>query len=349
MAPMRAAVYRGPGDVRVETVPDPEVSAPTDAVVRITHACICGSDLWFFRGQSPSFRPGMRTGHELMGVVEAVGEDVSTVRPGDRVIAPFVFSDGTCEMCRRGLTTSCRQGGAFGGESSGGQAELARVPFAAATLVRVDEQVADDDPLLTRLLPLTDVLPTGHHGCVMAGVAAGETVAVIGDGAVGLCAVLAARRLGAERIVILGHHEDRLTIARRFGATDVVEQRGDEAVQAVRELTDGGAMRVVEAVGTQPSLDTAVAIARPGGGIGCVGVPHTQSHVDVNRLFAHNIGLRLGVAPVRTYLGELLPAVLAGELDPSPVLDMTVDLDGVPGGYAAMDERRAIKVMVRPG
>ncbi len=345
---MRATVFAGPGDVRVQEVPDPSIEQPTGAVVRVTHACICGSDLWFYRGIS-QWEAGWRTGHEWIGVVEDVGTEVTTVRPGDTVIAPFVYSDGTCEFCTKGLQTSCVNGGGWGGATNdGGQGEAVRAPLADGTLVVLPESVDNDDRLLTALLPLTDVMGTGHHAAVTAGVTRGGTAAVIGDGAVGLCGVLAARRMGAERIIALGHHEDRLEIARRFGATDIVTGRGEEAVGEVTELTGGGAEAVLECVGTQGAMDTAVSIARPGGTIGFVGVPLGVEALNLRRMFGENISLRGGVAPVRSYIPELLTDVLEGSLDPSPVLDMTIDLDGVPDGYRAMDGRRAIKVMVRP-
>ena len=344
---MRATVFHAKGDVRVETVPDPTIVDPTDAVVRITHACICGSDLWFYRGIA-KWQAGWRTGHEWMGVVEAVGADVRTVKPGDRVLAPFAFSDGTCEYCRKGLQTSCIHGDFWGGEhADGGQAEAIRAPFADGTLFKLPEGIGNDAQLLRSLLPLTDVMGTGHHAAVAAGVVEGSTVAVVGDGAVGLCGVLAAKRLGAERIIALGHHQKRLDIARRFGATDFVTESGEAAVERVREMTDGGAIAVLECVGNKDAMHTAISIARPGGMVGFVGVPLGSSEgVDLARMFGENIGLRGGVAPVRAYLDALVPDVLEGRIDPSPVFDLSVDLDGVPEGYAAMDERRAIKVMV---
>jgi threonine dehydrogenase-like Zn-dependent dehydrogenase len=344
---MYATVYHGPRDIRVENVPDPTLKADTDVIVRVTHACICGSDLWPYRdGGRPA---GARMGHEFMGVIEAVGSAVRTFKPGDHVIAPFVYSDGECEFCRKGLQTSCLHGGFWGGlELDGGQGEAVRVPLADATLVGLPPEVAEDEALQRAALPLTDVMGTGHHAAVAAGVKRGSTVAVIGDGAVGLCGVLAARRLGAERIIMMGHHPDRIAIARRFGATDVVEARGEEGVARVRELTSGGAEAVLECVGTQVAINTAIGAARPGGMVGYVGVPHGTDQLDIARLFGENIGLRGGIAPVRAYLPELLRDVVARTLDPSPVLDLIVDLKGVPDGYAAMDARKAIKVMVRP-
>jgi threonine dehydrogenase-like Zn-dependent dehydrogenase len=345
---MKASVYYAPGDVRVETVLDPMIQQPTDAIVRITHACICGSDLWFYRGEE-EWQPGWRTGHEWMGIVEEVGSEVNTLKKGDRVLAPFAFSDGTCEFCHKGIQTACIHGGFWGATNDGGQAEAIRAPLADGTLVVIPKAVENDDDLLTAILPLTDVMSTGHHAAVSAGVRPGSTVAVVGDGAVGLCGVLAAKRLGAERIIILGRHKTRLEIARRFGATDVVSSRGEEAIAAVKEMTQGGAESVLECVGSESSMTTAISIARPGGAIGYVGVPHGSNHnFNLGGLFMNNITLRGGAAPARAYIPELLADTVAGKLNASAVLDLTVDLDGVPKGYAAMDGREAIKVMVRP-
>jgi len=344
---MRATVFHAPFDVRIEQVRDAALQEPTDALVRITHAAICGSDLWPYRGLEP-FQPGGRLGHEWMGMVEAVGSQVTTIKRGDRVIAPFAFSDGTCEFCHKGLYTNCLHGGVWGQAHDGGQAEAIRAPFADSTLVVVPKSIEGDEALLKAILPLTDVMGTGHYAAVSAGVHAGGTVAIVGDGAVGLCGVLAARRLGAERILLLGHQAQRLELGRRFGATDLVTSRGEQAEREVIELTAGGAESVLECVGTKESMDTAIAIARPGGSIGYVGVPHGIEQINLMRLFSGTIALRGGGAPVRAFLPELLADVLAGRLDPSPVLDLTVDLDGVPSGYAAMDQRTALKVVVRP-
>jgi threonine dehydrogenase-like Zn-dependent dehydrogenase len=312
-------------------------------VVRVTHACICGSDLWFYRGLE-DWKPGWRTGHEFAGVIEAVGNAVQTLKVGDRVLAPFTFSDGGCEFCQEGLTTSCTHGGFWGGaKMDGGQGEAVRAPFADATLVALPPET---DTMTAKVLPLTDVLPTGHHAAVSAHVGPGSTVAIIGDGAVGLCAVIAAKRLGAEHIFLLGHQADRLELGRSFGATDLISARGDEAVAQVVEATKGGARSVIECVGAATSLSQAVRIARPGGQIGYVGVPHHAEGFDFQPMFLKNLGLKGGIAPVRPYIPALLADVLAGKIDPSPLLDMTVNLDGVPAGYAAMDERRATKVLI---
>jgi threonine dehydrogenase-like Zn-dependent dehydrogenase len=345
---MRATTIHAPYDIRVENVPEPVVRLPTDAVVRVLRACICGSDLWAYRGEAPR-QPGQRIGHEFLGVVEETGPQVGTVRRGDLVVAPFKWSDGVCDYCREGLTTSCEHGGFWGAVGyDGGQGEAVRVPFADGTLVVLPGDAAGDDRLLSALVTLSDVLGTGHHAALGAGARPGATVAVIGDGAVGLCAVLAARRLGAERIIALGRHRVRTDLARRFGATDVVAERGEAAVEAVRALTRGqGAHAVVEAVGTEESMRTAVHIARDGGAIGYVGVPHgSGTGLDLAVMFGRNIALRGGVAPVRAYLPQLLPDVLAGTVDPSPVFDLTVGLESVPDGYRAMDERTALKVLI---
>ncbi|MFE1541401.1 zinc-dependent alcohol dehydrogenase family protein [Streptomyces microflavus] len=347
---MRATVIHAPHDIRVEEVPDPAIRLPTDAVVRVLKACICGSDLWAYRGESAR-QPGQRIGHEFLGVVEETGAGVDGFTVGDLVVAPFVWSDGTCAYCADGLTTSCPEGGFWGSVGSdGGQGEAVRVPHADGTLVKLPAAAASDDRLLTALLALSDVLGTGHHAALGAGVTKGSTVAVVGDGAVGLCGVLAAKRLGAERVIALGRHTARTDIARRFGATDVVAERGEAALAAVRELTRGeGAHSVIEAVGTEQSMRTALDIVRDGGSIGYVGVPHgSASGVDLGVMFDRNIALRGGVAPVRTYIPDLLPDVLDGTIDPSPVFDLSIGLDEVPAGYRAMDGRTALKVLITP-
>lgn len=346
---MRATAIHAPFDIRVEDVPDAAIRQPGDAVVRVVRACICGSDLWAYRGEAAR-EPGQRIGHEFLGVVEETGSEVSGLKAGDLVVAPFMWSDGVCEYCADGLTTSCVHGGFWGSVGSdGGQGEAVRVPFADATLVKLPAEALSDDRLLSALLALSDVMGTGHHAAIGAGVGPGTTVAVVGDGAVGLCGVLAAKRLGAERIIALGRHTARTDIARTFGATDVVAERGEAAVAAVRELTRGqGAHAVIEAVGTEQSMRTAVGITRDGGAIGYVGVPHgSGTGLDLGEMFNRNIALRGGVAPVRSYIPELLPDILSGAIDPSPVFDHAVDLEGVPGGYKAMDERTALKVIVK--
>ncbi|MEF2525895.1 MULTISPECIES: zinc-dependent alcohol dehydrogenase family protein [unclassified Streptomyces] len=347
---MRATVIHAPHDIRVEEVPDAAVRLPGDAVVRVLRACICGSDLWAYRGEAQRV-PGQRIGHEFLGVVEETGSAVSGLRAGDLVVAPFMWSDGTCDHCSEGLYTSCADGGFWGSVGhDGGQGEAVRVPHADGTLVRLPAEAASDDHLLTGLLALSDVMGTGHHAALGAGVREGATVAVVGDGAVGLCGVLAARRLGAERIIALGRHAARTDIAKLFGATDVVAERGEAAVAAVRELTRGfGAHAVIEAVGTEQSMRTAIGIARDGGSVGYVGVPHgSGTGIDLDVMFDRNISLRGGVAPVRAYIPELLRDVLSGAIDPAPVFDRAVSLEGVPDGYRAMDDRSALKVLIKP-
>ncbi|HWI22395.1 MAG TPA: zinc-dependent alcohol dehydrogenase family protein [Baekduia sp.] len=344
---MRATVMFGAGDVRIEDVPDARLVEPTDAVVRVSRAAICGSDLWPYATLERS-ETGRRMGHEAIGVVEAVGADVRTMNVGDLVVVPFAFSDGTCVFCHEGLQTSCVHGGFFGTpDVDGAQAEAVRVPQADGTLFVLP--IGEDDALMPSLLTLTDVMGTGHHAAVTAEVGPGKTVAVVGDGAVGLCGVIAARRLGAERIIILGRHPDRIALAREFGATDVVSKRGEEAVERVRELTDGfGVHSVMECVGLEQSTLTAIAIARPGGAVGRVGVPQDETMPASLPAFYNNVTVGGGPAPVRAYIEELLPDVLKGGIEPGRVFDRVVGLEGVPEGYSAMNEREAIKVMVQP-
>ncbi|WP_248897009.1 zinc-dependent alcohol dehydrogenase family protein [Haloplanus halobius] len=347
---MRAAIFHGPEDIRVEEVPRPEIQTPDDALVRVTHTCVCGSDLWPYRGESPRDAPS-RIGHEPMGIVEAVGDDVTSVDPGDRVFAPFVISCGECEFCRRGLQTSCVDGDSWNGENGGAQGEYVRAPHADGTLVRVPDRHADDEDTLRSILPLTDVMGTGHHAAVNAGVEAGSTCVVVGDGAVGLCGVLAARRLGAARIIAVGHHADRLELAAEFGATEtVLGPDYDDVGEHLTELTHGGAEHVLECVGAASSMETAVAAARPGGTVGYVGVPHgvSEGGMPMFDFFGDNVSLRGGVAPVRAYADELLADVLGGTLDPAPVFTKTVTLANIAEGYRAMDERDALKVLVKP-
>ena len=343
---MRAAIFQGPKDITIGDRPDPIIQEPTDAVVRVVFACVCGSDLWYYRGEADHAIGSI--GHEFIGVVEDVGTDVRTVVVGDLVVAPFIFSDMSCPHCRHGSTISCVQGGIFGdGTIDGGQGEAVRVPLAGSTLVPVPE-AGHSDETLRSLLALSDVMSTGHHAAVSAGVQRGDTVAVVGDGAVGLSAVLAANRLGAERIIALSRHADRQRLAREFGATEIVESRGREAEEAVLELTGGiGADAALECVGTQQAIDTAAAIARPGSTIGIVGVPHGTVPFDTT--FHRNVGWRGGPAPSRRYIPELLGDVLDGAINPGLVLDFETDLDGTPEAYAAMHERRAIKSLIRVG
>lgn len=341
---MRASVFHGPRDIRVETVPDPAIRDSRDAIVRVTRATICGSDLWFYRGIW-DWKPGYRTGHEFVGVVEEVGPAVTSFTPGQSVIAPFTWSDGVCEFCRAGLTTSCIRGGVWGSTNDGGQGELVRVPQADGTLVRMPEAIAEDPVRSGTVALLADVVPTGHHAGMSAGVEPGGPAVVIGDGAVGLCGVMAARRLGAERVIAVGHHAGRLELARHFGATDIVDGT-DDTMARVLDLTDGGAPSVLECVGTQASMELAVDVVRPGGRVGYVGVPAGVERVPIDRMFQKNVRLAGGVAPARAYIPELLDDFEAGRFDPAPLLDLHVPLDKVPDGYAAMDERKALKVLV---
>src|SRR3954462_8910312 len=343
---MRAAIFHEPRRIEAGDRPDPSLQEPTDAIVRVVLACVCGSDLWYYRGDS-EFAPGP-IGHEFIGVVENVGADVTDINKGDLVIAPFAFSDGTCPNCRHGITTACINGGFFPMNGDGGQGEAVRVPLADGTLVAVPG-TGHSDEMLRSLLTLSDMMATGHHAAVCADVEAGQTVAVVGDGAVGLSGVLAAKRLGAERIIAMSRHQDRQELARTFGATDVVTERGDEAIEKVKELTDGvGVDAALECVGTGQAMETALGIARPGSTVGYVGVPHGVE-LRVERMFFGNVGVQGGPAPARAYLPELLGDVLDGRIDPGRVLDYETDLDGIADAYAAMDERRAIKSLVRVG
>ncbi len=344
---MRGTVMYAAGDVRIENVPDPTIQEPTDAVIRVTRACICGSDLWPYKTLEPV--DGARVmGHEAIGVVEEIGADVRTLKIGDVVVMPFAFSDGTCIFCDEGLQTECVHGGFFGNpEVPGAQSEAVRIPQADGTLYVLP--VGEDDALMPSLLTLSDVMGTGHHAAVVAKVGPGKSVAIVGDGAVGLCGVIAAKRLGAEQIIMLGRHQDRITLAREFGATDVVSERGPEAVERVKELTDGyGVDAVLECVGLDQSMETAIEVARPGGAVGRVGVPQHELMPGAQPSFFKNITIGGGPAPVRAYIDDLLPDVLEGRIEPGRVFDRTVDLDGVPDGYRAMNDRESIKVLVRP-
>lgn len=349
---MQATYIFGAGDVRVIDAPDPTIEQPTDALVRVTRACVCGSDLHPYHSR-PASSEGSSIGHEFIGVVEETGAQVSTLSPGDFVIAPFAVSCGVCEFCRAGLQTSCGNGGFWNDAhlgTAGGQAEAVRVPLADGTLVKVPGITeSTDESQLASLLTLSDVYGTGWHAAVKGGVTAGSTVTVIGDGAVGLLAVLSAHQLGAERIVLMGRHQVRTDLGREFGATDVVAARGKEGVAAVRNLTNGGSQIVLEAVGHMPAYEQALGIVRAGGTISRVGVPqYEDAPVGFGSLFGHNITLTGGPAPVRAYIEQLLPAVLDRTVNPGKVFDRTVSLDQTPLGYAAMDDREALKVMVRP-
>jgi threonine dehydrogenase-like Zn-dependent dehydrogenase len=342
---MKATVMYGAGDVRVEHVPDARLAEPTDALVRVTRTCVCGSDLWPYTQMEQS-DTGRRMGHEFVGVVEDVGADVRTVARGDVVVAPFAWSDGTCVFCREGLHTSCLHGGWWGVAGvDGGQGEAVRVPQADGTLVALP--VGEDDALMPALLTLSDVMGTGHHAARAARVAPGKTVAVVGDGAVGLCGVIAARRLGAEQVILLGRHPDRIALGRDFGATDVVGERGDEAIERVRELTGGlGAHAVLECVGHDLSMQTALGLVRPGGAVGRVGVPQHEQIPTTFATFYDNVTVSGGPAPARAYIEELLPDVLEGRIEPGRVFDRTGSLDDVPDGYRAMNDRESIKFLI---
>jgi threonine dehydrogenase-like Zn-dependent dehydrogenase len=343
---MRVTLIYGAGDVRLEDVPDPVLREPTDAVVRVLRSCICGSDLWPYASR-PETGVGDRIGHEFLGVVEDIGREVSGLTPGDLVVAPFVW-DNSCDFCREGLQTSCRHGGMWArGGVDGGQGEAVRVPQAQGTLVKLP--VAEDSALLPSLLTLSDVLPTGHHCAVTAGVGPRTSVTVIGDGAVGLCAVLAAKRLGAERIILMGGHKDRTDLGREFGATDVVAARGEAGIERVRELTGGdGTHTVLECVGLKPAIETAFGVVRAGGTVSRVGAPQYPEVPADFGVFLRNITLTGGVAPARAYIDELLPDVLEGRIQPGHVFDRTVSLDQVPDGYRAMADRSALKVLIQP-
>ncbi len=348
---MRATILHGPGDIRLEEVPDPQLSGGHDAIVRVLVACVCGSDLWHYRGLT-GLSDARRIGHEFVGIVESVGDEVRAVSPGDVVIAPFYYCDGTCVNCRNGVSTSCLNGGWWGADdrhgvfADCGQGERVRVPLADGTLAVVPGPVTDDE--LPGLLTLSDVMGTGHHAAVSAGVSDGDTVVVVGDGAVGLCAIIAARRLGATTVIAMSRHEARQELAREFGATQVIAGRGDAGVAAVHELTGVGADRVLECVGTKESMDQALRSARPGGMVGYVGVPNGGPELPVRPMFNRNVGVRGGVAPVRGYIEELLPDVRSRRIRPDLVFDLDLPLADVADAYDAMDERRAIKALLRP-
>jgi threonine dehydrogenase-like Zn-dependent dehydrogenase len=344
---MKATVMYKAGDVRIENVPDARIINATDALVRVTRACICGSDLWPYKAMEPS-ETGVVMGHEAIGVVEDVGEDVRNIKRGDFVIMPFAWSDGTCEFCAKGLQTACVHGGFFGNaEVAGAQAEAVRIPLADGTLFSLP--VAKDDALMASLLTLSDVMGTGHHVAVTAKVAPGKIAAIVGDGAVGLCGVIAARRLGAEQIIMLGHHRDRIALAEEFGATDVVKERGAEAVERVLEITGGlGAHSVLECVGLEQSTATALGIVRAGGAVGRVGVPQDTTIPLGDESFYKNATIAGGPAPVRAYIEELLPDIIEGRFNPGRVFDRTINLDAVPDGYRAMNDRESIKVLIEP-
>ena len=338
---MRGAILRAPRDVRVEQREDPKIEQPTDAVIRLAATCVCGSDLWPYRGIEPVDGPAPM-GHEYVGIVEETGRDVRTIEPGQFVIGSFFASDNTCEICRAGYQSSCLHREPMG--ALGTQAELARIPLADGTLVATPEVPSDD--LVSSLLAASDVLGTGWFGAVAADVQPGKTVAVVGDGAVGLLAVLAAKQLGAERIIAISRHPDRQALAREFGATDIIEERGDQGVTAVKALTGGlGAHSVIEAVGTQESMMQAIRSTRPGGHVGYVGVAH-DVQLPGDELFFSGVHLHGGPAPVRRFLPELIKLIWDRKINPGRVFDLTVPLENAAEGYRAMDERRATKVLL---
>jgi threonine dehydrogenase-like Zn-dependent dehydrogenase len=336
---MRGAVLHAPRDIRVENRPDPTILEPTDAILRLSATCICGSDLWPYRGETGDEPAPM--GHEYVGIVEEVGRDVANIKPGQFVIGSFFASDNTCEICRAGYPSSCVHREPIG--AIGTQAEFARIPLADGTLVATPEVPPAE--LIPSLLAASDVLGTGWFGAEAAEVRAGKTVAVVGDGAVGLLAVMAARQFGAERIIVMSRHESRQKLAFEFGATDVVEERGDDGAARIKDLTDGlGAHSVIEAVGTRESVLQAIHATRPGGHVGYVGVTHGDLPGD--ELFFSHVHLHGGPAPVRRYLPELIDLIWNREIDPGKVFDLTLPLDAAPEGYRAMDERRAIKTLL---
>ncbi|MFF1844236.1 zinc-dependent alcohol dehydrogenase family protein [Streptomyces sp. NPDC058232] len=340
---MRGAVLYAPGDVRFEERDDPKIINPTDAIIRTTATCVCGSDLWDYRGINRVDRPAP-FGHEYVGVVEEVGSDVHTIKPGQFVIGSFFASDNTCANCRNGYQTNCLHREFVGAE--GCQAERIRIPLADGTLVATPEQPAEQH--IAGLLACSDVMGTGWYAAVAAEVKPGDTVAVVGDGAVGLCAVIAAKELGADRIIAMSRHEPRQKLAREFGATDIVAERADDGIARIKELTGGiGADRVLECVGTEQSMQQALRSTRPGGNVGFVGVPHGVA-IDGEELFYSHVGLRGGPAPVRQFLPDLIDRVLSGRIDPGKVFDLVLPLEQVAEGYRAMDERRAIKTLLRP-
>lgn len=345
---MKVATFQGKGKIEVKEVADPIIQNPDEAIVKVTYSCICGSDLWFYRGLS-SQEKGSRIGHEFIGVVEEVGEGVKNLKVGDYVVAPFVISDGVCPECQVGETRFCRHGLFWGtGGYDAGQGEKVRMPFADHTVVVIPNGKDLDEHLLKAILPLTDVLSTGHHAAIDGHVTAGSTVAVIGDGAVGLCAVAASKRLGASRIFLVSTHEDRAALGKKFGATDIIDVRGKEAAAKIKEATrDLGVDVALECVGTNDSWEIAKAAVRIGGNIGFVGVPHGVENISIPHLFGNNVGIKGSGASALHYIPQLLPDVLSGKLDVSDIFTKTISLDDIAEGYEAMDQRKAIKVVIK--
>ncbi|WP_430592699.1 zinc-dependent alcohol dehydrogenase family protein [Humidisolicoccus flavus] len=349
---MKAVILHAAGDVQVEERETPTVLGPKEVVVKVSATCVCGSDLWSYRGDDEVTAP-RAIGHEFVGIVHELGDEVQDLAVGDFVISPFYGCDNECANCQNGVSSACQNLTWYGSKDrdghalAGAQGEYVRVPDANGTLVRVPGQPSKEQ--IPGLLTLADVMGTGHHAAVSAGVQAGDTVVVIGDGAVGLCAVIAAKRLGASEIIVMSRHEPRQALARTFGATQILAERGEEAVAAVRALTNGvGADRVLECVGTAEALTQAVHTARPGGSIGFVGVPHGDSGSSIGAMFGRNVSLAGGVAPVRGYIEELLPEVLDGSIEPGRVFDLELPLEEAAEAYSAMAERRAIKSLLWP-
>ena len=342
---MKAALFKGKEDIEIGERPDPKILEPTDAIVRVVMGSVCGSDLWYYRGINPHKVGSI--GHEFIGVVAEVGSKVNELSVGDLVIAPFDYSDGTCVNCLAGYTFECVNGGSFGnGETDGGQGQYVRAPFADFNLVKIPKGVYSEDQLAS-FLSLSDVMCTGFHAATSGGVKKGDTVAVVGDGAVGLCAIVASKLKGAKSIIALGRNPERQKLAKEFGATDTVEERGNDAIDLVLKLTDGIGVNVaLECVGTKESMETAAGITRPGGMVGAVGFP-TYGEVNYAKMFFRNVGVRGGVAPARMYIPELLQAVLDGKINPGRVFDLRTDLENIKEAYAAMDERRAVKSLLK--
>jgi alcohol dehydrogenase len=342
---LKATIFKSKENVELGERPDPKIQEASDAIVRVVRGCVCGSDLWYYRGIT-DHKVGS-IGHEYIGVIEEVGSDVKDLKPGDFVISPFTYNDGTCAACKAGFQSNCEHGAPFGnGVDDGGQGEFVRSPFADATLVKVPGSDFSDD-MLASFTALSDVMCTGHHAAVSAGVKEGDVVAVVGDGAVGLSAVLASKRLGAKRIIILSRNPARQAVAKEFGATDIIEERGDDAIKKIMELTNGvGVDAALECVGSDDSIATCVGATRAGGMIGAVGVPNYEKF-KYQDIFWKNVGIRGGVAPARQYIPELLEDVLAGKINPGRVFDLTVELPDIKEAYAAMDERRAIKSLLK--
>ncbi len=342
---MRAALFKGPHDIKIGKRPDPKLKDSTDAIVRVVYGCVCGSDLWYYRGIIPHKKGSI--GHEFIGVVESTGTKVTKLKKGDFVIAPFKFSDGICVNCKNGFTAECIHGSAFGnGNYDGGQGEFVRVPYVETTLLKVPPKNYTED-MLASFLTLSDVMCTGYHSAISAGVQKGDSVAIVGDGAVGLCAVIAAKLLGAKQILSLSRNPARQKLAKAFGATEIVEERGDAAVKKILILTkDAGVDRALECVGTEEAFGTAAKIVRAGGMIGVVGLP-TYKEISYSELFFRNIGIRGGVAPAHTYIPILLNEVLEGKINPGKVFDLRTNLDNIAEAYAAMDERRAVKSLLK--